>query len=51
MTSHQGVLTIEEGAVGPLWLALEASQAVKGEYVWKDATIVDWTAERTPSTV
>lgn len=51
MTSHQGVLTIEEGAVGPLWLALDASQNVKGEYVWKDTTIVDWVSGRTPSAV
>lgn len=45
LTNHKGPLTIEEGAVAPLWLALDAPKDVKGKYVWKDTTLVEWTAE------
>ncbi|VVD05682.1 carbonyl reductase [NADPH] 3-like [Leptidea sinapis] len=42
MTSHKGPLTIDEGAVGALFLALEAPDSVKGQYVWYDKRIVEW---------
>ncbi|XP_066142554.1 carbonyl reductase [NADPH] 1-like [Euwallacea fornicatus] len=40
MTSHKGPLTIEEGAKGPLFLALNAD--LKGKYVWFDCSVVPW---------
>ncbi|XP_071455695.1 carbonyl reductase [NADPH] 3-like [Hetaerina americana] len=46
MTSHKGPLTIEEGAVAPLYLALlppTDDKTPKGAYVWQDKTILDWT--------
>lgn len=42
MTSHRGILTIEQGAEAPLFLALDATPDVHGCYVWRDSTIVDW---------
>lgn len=42
MTSHKGPLTIDQGAVAPLFLALDAADTVKGQYVWSDASIVQW---------
>ncbi|CAK1546613.1 unnamed protein product [Leptosia nina] len=42
MSSHRGVLTIDEGAAAPLFLALDAPNSVKGEYVWYDKKIVSW---------
>ncbi|XP_047516831.1 carbonyl reductase [NADPH] 1-like [Pieris napi] len=42
MTSHKGVLTIDEGAVAPLYIALDAPDSVKGQYVWKDKRIISW---------
>lgn len=45
MTSHKGPLTIEEGAVGPLYLALE-EHGLKGQYVWRDCSVVDWLAPK-----
>ncbi|RVE39842.1 hypothetical protein evm_015508 [Chilo suppressalis] len=46
MSSHKGLLTIDEGAAAPLYLALEAPDTVKGEYVWFDKRIVSWTGEK-----
>lgn len=46
MTSHKGPLTIDEGAVAPLFLALDAPDSVKGEYVWYNKQIVSWNGER-----
>lgn len=43
MTNHKGVLTTEEGARAPLYLAL-ADHNLKGEYVWLDSTVADWDA-------
>ncbi|XP_046392020.1 carbonyl reductase [NADPH] 3-like [Ischnura elegans] len=54
MTSHKGPLTIEEGAVAPLYLALlppTESTTPKGAYVWKDKTILEWTKELPPNYV
>ena len=44
MTSHKGILTIEQGAAAPSWLALLPADAdgPKGAYVWHDKQIVDW---------
>lgn len=48
MTSHKGILTIDEGAVAPLFLALDADDSVRGQFVWKDKTIVDWAERKLP---
>lgn len=42
MSSHKGPLTTEQGAEAPLFLALEAGDDIKGQYVWYDKTIVNW---------
>jgi len=43
MTSHQGPLSIAEGAVAPTWLALlPPNYPLRGGYVWYDKRIVDW---------
>ncbi|KAK9886609.1 hypothetical protein WA026_017531 [Henosepilachna vigintioctopunctata] len=47
MTSHKGPLTIEEGAVGPLYLSLD-NHGLKGKYVWCDKREVDWYGKITP---
>lgn len=46
MTSHRGHLTIDEGAVAPLFLALDADDSVRGQYVWCDKRIVNWDGQR-----
>lgn len=45
MTSHKGPLTIEQGAEPLVYLALlpKGEQTVKGQYVWNDKTVKDWT--------
>lgn len=44
MTSHKGTLTIEEGAVAPVFCALLPEDTdIKGGFVWYDTTIMDWT--------
>lgn len=51
MSSHKGVLTIDEGAVAATWLALLPANNPanpKGAYVWHDKTIVDWVNGPTP---
>ncbi|KAK9720677.1 short chain dehydrogenase [Popillia japonica] len=47
MTDHRGVLTPEEGAKSALFAALEAKN-LKGQYIWNDNRIVEWTASSTP---
>lgn len=42
MSSHKGQLTIDQGAEAPLFLALDASDSVRGEYVWYNKKIVSW---------
>jgi len=51
MTSHNGPLTIEQGAAAPSWLALlpESSQGPKGAFIWHDKQIVDWVDGPLPS--
>ncbi|XP_072945797.1 carbonyl reductase [NADPH] 1-like [Epargyreus clarus] len=46
MSSHKGNLTIDEGAVAPLFLALDAPDSVKGQYVWFDKRIVAWDGQK-----
>ncbi|KAF5294426.1 hypothetical protein FQA39_LY13411 [Lamprigera yunnana] len=41
MTNHQGILSIEEGAIAPLFLAL-GHHSFKGQFIWNDCTILDW---------
>ncbi|CAH2099024.1 unnamed protein product [Euphydryas editha] len=45
MSSHMGPLSIDEGAQAPLFLALDAPDSVKGEYVWFDKRIVSWAGQ------
>ncbi|XP_032524747.2 carbonyl reductase [NADPH] 1-like [Danaus plexippus] len=46
MSSHKGPLSIDEGAAAPLFLALDAPDSVRGEYVWYNKKIVSWTGEK-----
>ncbi|CAH0731468.1 unnamed protein product, partial [Brenthis ino] len=46
MSSHKGVLSIDEGAQAPLYLALDAPDTVRGEYVWFDKRIFNWNGEK-----
>lgn len=48
MTSHKGPMTIEQGAVCPVYLALLPPNISepKGGYLWHDKTIVDWTTKK-----
>lgn len=48
MTNHTGTLTIEEGAIAPLYLAI-GDHNLKGEYVWCDCKIIDWYADTVKS--
>jgi len=47
MTSHKGPLTIEEGAIAPLYLALDP-HGLRGQYVWNNSKVVDWYASSAP---
>ncbi|KAG6459699.1 carbonyl reductase [NADPH] 1 [Manduca sexta] len=42
MSSHRGPLTIDQGASAPLYIALDAPDSVKGEYIWFNSKIVNW---------
>lgn len=46
MSSHKGILSIDEGAVAPLFLALEAPDSVRGQYVWYNKKIVSWVDDK-----
>lgn len=48
MSSHTGPLTIDQGAEAPLFLALDAPDTVKGQYVWFTKEIVSW-VDKNPS--
>lgn len=48
MTSHKGVLTIEEGASAPLFLSLEPHNW-KGEYVWCNSKVANWCSDSIPT--
>ncbi|KAF5294428.1 hypothetical protein FQA39_LY13413 [Lamprigera yunnana] len=47
MTSHRGVLTVEEGAKAPVFLAL-GKHEFKGKYIWSDCSNVDWFSSEKP---
>jgi carbonyl reductase 1 len=51
MTSHKGVLTIDQGAAAPAWLALLPPnvQEPRGGYVWHNKVITDWVNGPTPT--
>jgi len=44
MSSHKGHLSIDQGAVAPVWCALlpPGVKTPRGGFVWHDKTIVDW---------
>ncbi|CAH2244917.1 carbonyl reductase [NADPH] 1-like [Pararge aegeria] len=45
MSSHKGPLKIDEGAEAPLFLALDAPDSVRGEFIWYNKKIVSWDGE------
>lgn len=52
MTSHKGPLTIEQGADAPLFCALLPKDTnIKGAYIWKDRSVVDWFGATLPAPV
>lgn len=52
MTSHKGPLTVKEGATPIVWAAcLPEDSTVRGQYVWKDCTIIDWVKTPLPQPV
>ncbi|XP_048006720.1 carbonyl reductase [NADPH] 3-like [Leguminivora glycinivorella] len=42
MTRRVGVLTLEESAKAPVYLALDVDQSLKGQYVWCTKEVKDW---------
>lgn len=48
LTSHKGPLTIDEGAVAPLYTALDLDKSLPYQYIWSNKQIVDWNGT-TPS--
>merc|ERR1712004_930852 len=43
MSSHKGILTIDEGAKSSLFAAtLPPNTDVKGKYIWSKCQVVDW---------
>ena len=50
MSSHKGPLTIDQGAIAPVWAALLPPnvQSPRGGYIWYDKTVLDWTSESAP---
>lgn len=44
--NEHGFQTTEQGARGPLYLALDAN--LKGKYVWFDCQLIDWYGDTTP---
>lgn len=51
MTSHQGPLTVEQGAVASIYLALlpPNTTSPRGDFIWHDKSIVDWVNGPTPT--
>ncbi|GJQ71693.1 hypothetical protein Trydic_g11387 [Trypoxylus dichotomus] len=47
LTDHRGVLTTDEGAKSSIFAALEAEN-LKGQFIWYDKRVVDWTASSMP---
>jgi len=49
MTTHKGHLTVTQGAAPIVWAAtLPDDSDVKGQYIWKDGTVIDWVATPLP---
>lgn len=48
MSSHKGLLTVDQGAEGPLFLALDAPDTVRGQFVWYNKEIVNWDGQKPP---
>jgi len=50
MTSHQGPLSIDQGAEAAVWLAQLPPnvETPRGQYVWTNKAIVDWVNGPTP---
>ena len=43
MSSHKGTLTIEQGAISSIYAAtLQPGTDLKGRYIWKDCSLIDW---------
>jgi len=52
MTSHKGPLTVTEGATPIVWAAtLPEDSTVKGQYIWKDCSVIDWVKTPLPQPV
>lgn len=43
MTAGYGFFNIDEAAETPLYIVLDAPQSLKGEYIWYDRKVLDWT--------
>lgn len=48
LNDYRGILTVEEGAVAPLYAALN-QDGWKGQFVWRDCTLVDWFGPELPA--
>ncbi|KYN04529.1 PREDICTED: carbonyl reductase [NADPH] 1-like [Cyphomyrmex costatus] len=43
MTLHKGILTPDQGAIGPVYCALlPKNTEIKGKFIWYDKTLADW---------
>ncbi|CAH1643839.1 unnamed protein product [Spodoptera littoralis] len=42
MSSHNGPMTIDEGAAAPLYVALDAPDTLRGQLIWFNKDIVSW---------
>jgi len=52
MSSHRGPLTPEEGAKSSLFAALlPPNTDIKGKYIWRDCTVLDWVNDKLPASV
>ena len=50
LTGFKGSMTVEEGVAAPLYAALLPPEtSVRGQYIWKDCSIVDWVNGPAPS--
>ena len=50
MSSHKGPMSPEEGAKSSLFAALlPPNTEVKGKFIWKDCSIVEWVSDKPPT--
>ena len=50
MTLNLGDLTMDEGAMSSIYAALlPPGTDIKGQYIWRDCTLVDWVNGPLPS--